>query len=80
MRASLAAHTSWATTPDRTARTAAGRQGLLDSFLRKANGDPVAAESLRKAHYARMSLLSARARRRRGATNRTDSTRPGDAR
>lgn len=79
LRASVAAHTSWGNTEDRSARTLPGRRGLDAKFLREAEGDPARAESLRRAHFQRMALKSARARRRRGATNRTDSTRPGGA-
>lgn len=78
LRASIAAHTSWGNTLDRTARTASARQGLDAKFLREADGDPKRAESLRRAHFQRMALKSAQARRRRGATNRTDSRRPGE--
>ena len=79
LRSSIAGHTSWGKTVDRTARTAPARRGLDEKFLREADGDPVRAESLRKAHFQRMALKSARARRRRGATNRTDQTRPAAA-
>jgi hypothetical protein len=72
MRASIAAHHSWAFTPDRTARTAPARRALLDKFEREADPDgilPAAerakrAENLRKAHYRRMALRSAQARRK----------------
>jgi len=63
LRARLAAHDSWAQTADRTARTAAARAALDAKFLEQAGGDPVRAEHLRKAHYARMALKSAQARR-----------------
>lgn len=65
MRAKLAAHMSWANTEDPTARTANGRQAFKDRFLTEAGGDPVRAEHLRKAFYARLALKSAAARRRR---------------
>lgn len=78
LRSELAAHMSWANTIDRTARTAPAREGLWNKFLREAGGDPLAAESLRKAHYKRMALRSAKARKRRGATNRDDQTKPGE--
>ncbi|WP_094287666.1 hypothetical protein [Mycobacterium lehmannii] len=65
LRAQLAAHTSWANTPDRSARTAPGRRALEDKWLAEAGGDPVRAEHLRKAFYAKMALKSAQARRRR---------------
>lgn len=62
--ASLAAHVSWANTPDRTARTSPARAALDRKFLDAAGGDPVRAEHLRKAHYARLALKSAQARRK----------------
>lgn len=64
MRASIAAHESWAATLDRTARTAPARRGLDEKFLREAGGDPKRAEHLRKAHFQRLALKSAQARRR----------------
>jgi hypothetical protein len=60
----LGAHTSWARTRDRTARTAPAREALEAKWLREADGDVKRAESMRKAHYARMALLSAQARAR----------------
>lgn len=62
--ASIAAHESWAQTADRSARTAPARRALEEKFLLAADGDPVRAEHLRKAHYKRLALKSARARRR----------------
>lgn len=64
LRAAVAAHTSWANTDNRTARTAPARAAMDAKFLEQANGDPVRAEHLRKAHYARMALASAKARRK----------------
>ena len=71
--ARLAAHESWAATPDRAARTAAARAGLLARFEREARdrlGPEAsdrqvadAAESARRAHYARMSAAGVAARR-----------------
>lgn len=66
LRSQIAAHTSWANTPDRAARTAKARKALHDKFLAEADGDPERAESLRKAYYARLALKSAKARRHRG--------------
>lgn len=60
----LAVETSWANTEDRTERTAKARKAFHDKFLAEAGGDPKRAEHLRKAHYARMALKSAQARRR----------------
>ena len=67
LAASIAAHTSWGRTVNRTERTAPARAGLEAKFLREADGDPKRAESLRKAHYQRMALKSAKARRKAGA-------------
>ncbi len=66
LAAIIAAHQSWANTTDRTKRTAGGRAAFEAKFLAKADGDPIRAEHLRKAHYARMALASAKARRERG--------------
>jgi hypothetical protein len=65
LQARIAAHTSWAKTIDRTARTANARRALEAKFLAEAGGDPKRAESLRKAYFAKLALKSARARRRR---------------
>jgi hypothetical protein len=72
--ARIAAHTSWANTPDRSARTAPARAGLLAKFEREARdrlGESaserdvaLAADAARKAHYARMSAAGVQARRR----------------
>jgi len=62
--ASIAAHMSWANTPDRAARTSNARRALEAKFLEQAGGDPQRAEHLRKAHYQRLALKSAQARRR----------------
>ena len=64
LRATIASHESWANTQDRTARTAKGRAALNQKFLDQAGGDPIRAEHLRKAHYARLALKSAVARRK----------------
>lgn len=62
--AQLGAHQSWANTPDRTARTAPARAALDAKFLEQADGDPVRAAHLRKAHFARLALKSAQSRRK----------------
>lgn len=62
---SIAAHTSWAKTEDRTARTAKARAALDQKFLDEAGGDAQRAEHLRAAYYKRLALKSAQARRRR---------------
>lgn len=63
LAASIAAHESWAATADRTARTAPARAALDAKFLEQADGDPIRAAHLRKAHFARLALKSAQARR-----------------
>jgi hypothetical protein len=66
IRGQIGAHTSWANTKDRTARTAKARTAFDNRFLAEADGDPKRAEHLRKAYFARLALKSAQARRRRG--------------
>jgi hypothetical protein len=69
--ATLAAHESWAATADASARTAPARAALVAKFERNVDPDGVLnpaerarrAESARKAHYTRLALLSAQARR-----------------
>lgn len=71
LRAQIAAHTSWANTEDRTARTAAGTAALVGKFERQVDPDGTLdpserarrAESARKAHFARLAFKSAQARR-----------------
>lgn len=75
LRARLASHASWANTTDRAARTAKARQALMDSFERQVDPDGVLpdaerikrAESLKKAHFTRLALKSAQARRKKKA-------------
>ena len=62
--ASIAGHTSWANTPDPTARTAPARAALNQKFLDAAGGDPLRAEHLRKAHFLKLALKSAQSRRK----------------
>lgn len=62
--ARLAVHASWANTEDRSARTAPARAAIERRFLDAAGGDPVRAEHLRKAHFARLALKSAQSRRK----------------
>lgn len=64
LRASIAAHESWAQTPDRSARTAPARRALEQRFLDAADGDPKRAEHLRRAYFQRLALKSAQARRK----------------
>ena len=73
--AQVAAHTSWAMTPDRTARTAPARAALMAKF--EAQVDPSGvlslgerqkrAESLRKAYFLNLARKSAQARRKAAA-------------
>lgn len=65
LRGKLAVETSWANTPDRPARTAKARKALEAKFLIEADGDPVRAEHLRKAFYAKLQLQASQARRKR---------------
>ena len=62
--AQIAAHESWANTTNRTARTAPARAALDQKFLDQANGNPVRAAHFRAAHYKRLALKSAQARRK----------------
>lgn len=73
LRARLAAHSSWAKTTDPTSRTAKARTAANNKFMTQArelhpggSDELIAttAEHLRKAHFARMGLKSAAARRK----------------
>ncbi|MFN8050509.1 MAG: hypothetical protein U0Q22_03655 [Acidimicrobiales bacterium] len=72
LRARIAAHTSWANTTDPSARTAPARQAMLGKFETEVDPDGTLdplerarrAQSLRSAHFARLALKSAQARRR----------------
>jgi hypothetical protein len=64
LSATIAAHDSWAQTTDRSARTAPARAAMDAKFLAEADGDPIRAAHLRKAHFARLALTSARSRRK----------------
>lgn len=76
MQMRLAAHKSWAATPDRASRTAAARKASHHTrFVDKARElHPTASDeqikavaaSLRKAHYTELALKSAQARRIKG--------------
>jgi hypothetical protein len=71
LRSRIAAHTSWANTTNRSARTAPARAALDARFLAEADGDPIRAEHLRKAHFARLALKSAQSRRKARALTQT---------
>lgn len=71
LRAQIAAHAQWSREADPTGRTAKARAAFLRKFERQArelhpNGSPElitrTAEHLRRAHFARLALASARAR------------------
>lgn len=74
LRGRVAAHTSWALTPDRTARTAKARKASHDRFEREVDPEGVLspaerakrAENARKAYFSRLALRSAQSRRRKG--------------
>ncbi|MFI6279615.1 hypothetical protein [Streptomyces sp. NPDC050988] len=76
MQMRLAAHKSWAVTPDRASRTAAARRASHHTrFIAKARElNPGAteeqitqiADALKKAHYQELALRSAQARRLKG--------------
>jgi hypothetical protein len=71
LRARLASHVSWANTVDRAARTAAARQAAHDRFERLVDPEGVLppeerarrAAHARQAHFIRMAMRSAQARR-----------------
>lgn len=73
LRAQVAAHTRWSTVNDRAAATAAARKAAFDRFEREVDPEGVLtpverakrAENARRAHFARMALASAKARRAR---------------
>ncbi len=73
LQARIAAHESWAKTPDRSARTANARAAMASKFEQLVDPDRVLspqeradrAEHARKAHFTRLALKSAQARRRR---------------
>lgn len=73
LRSQIAAHESWARTSDRSARTANARRAMLEKFEQQVDPDhklapaerALRAEHARKAHFKRMALKSAQARRRR---------------
>ena len=75
-RARIAAHASWANTPDRAARTAAGTAGFLRRFERQVDPDGVLpveqrlamARHARTAYMLQLAERSAARRRRLGAS------------
>ena len=81
LRAQIAARESWAHTDDPAARTANGRRTFLDKFEREVDPEgklspaerAKRAEHKRKAHFQRLALKSARARRLRRARGGDDA-------
>jgi hypothetical protein len=75
MRARLAAHTSWANTEDRAARTAPARSAYMRRFEDEVDPDRSLdpcerarrAEHALKAHMTRAALISAKNRRKRAS-------------
>ncbi|MFD4432892.1 hypothetical protein [Nocardia sp. NPDC058497] len=73
LQARIAAHESWARTPDRAARTAKARSAMESKFDRIVDPDGLLSPEerayrsgqARKAHYTRLALKSAQSRRRR---------------
>ena len=78
LAARAAAHTSWARTPDRSARTAPGRAALQARFEAEVDPEGVLppderarrADSARAAYFSRLALRSAKARRKAAAARR----------
>jgi len=72
LRARMAAHSSWARTPDPAARTAPARQRFLDRFEREVDPEGKLpdkerrrrAASARRAYFSALALKSAQARSR----------------
>jgi hypothetical protein len=74
LRAQVAAHTSWANTDDRAARTASARSAAMARFEAQVDPDGVLsaaersrrADHARKAYFTQLALKSAQARRNPG--------------
>ena len=72
MIARIAAHTSWARTKDRSARTAAARATFMNRFFREVDPDGILspterarrAEHARSAYFTKLALRSAQTRRK----------------
>ena len=71
LRARMAAHSSWANTPDPAARTAPARAASMARFEDESIADPVErarrAAHKRKAYFLSLALKSADSRRRKSA-------------
>ncbi len=77
--ARIAAHTSWAMTGNRTARTAPARAALLARFERQVDPDGLlqAHERARRAEHARKAYFGGLARKSAQARRRDDFSAPG---
>lgn len=72
LAASIAANVKWSQTADRTAATEPARSAFIASFERQVDPDGLLddatrtrlAENARRAHYQRLALASAKARRK----------------
>jgi hypothetical protein len=81
LAAQIAAHESWASTPDRSARTAPARDALMRKFEDQVDPDRTLApderarrgEHARKAYFQRLALKSAKARRLRADADTLDA-------
>lgn len=81
MQARSAAHTSWANTANRSARTDAARKASKDRFATQVDPegllDPreraIRAEHARKAYYMAMAAKSVQVRRRRAQRKKAES-------
>jgi hypothetical protein len=77
LHAAIAAHESWAKTPDRAARTAPARAAMLARFETQVDPDGTLppnerarrAEHARRAHFLRLALRSAQSRRKAAELN-----------
>jgi hypothetical protein len=69
----IGAHVSWAKTEDRSKRTENGRRAFMERFYDEVDPDrllppperEIRAEHARKAHFAKLAMKSAKARRQR---------------
>jgi len=79
LRARIAAHASWARTPDRAARTAPGKEAFLERFERQVDPENKLAPDVRRemAIHARTSYMLRLARRSAIARSRRRSAGKG---
>ena len=80
LRGQIAANVSWGNTIDRSARTAPARRAADERFEREVDPDGILppevrakmAQNARRAHFQRMALKSAKARRARAGIIKVD--------